>query len=299
MIKMNELKDEINETKVQLTNFIIGTSMESALQKEFYLDTQDYQWQQLFPKHITDFIKYYKNFDNDINVNIIIISPEDIFMDDYYQEPLFTTKCKDFKFDKIKNREYICIYQQITIKINIFTCPFPQLETRTDIIDKYNFFIKTHKIYGIEDLTPSISDVNFINNFYSQIKLLFAEKKFNVIVNSYATFRNIRLYDNFGLFSTLLKLAIEYKIIATEWIFNEYNFKYRMLSCGSCKVNFINFGVSYIDPLYTPHLFLKYTKITKEEVKKIKNELNDKILDRICILLKFPYGKTIYTLMTN
>jgi hypothetical protein len=291
--KIYEKKDELNEKNVQLTNFIIGTSMESALQNGHYLDTIKYQWQQLFPKHIYDFVKHYEKFDNDINVNIIIISPDDIFMDDSYCEPIFTKKCEKFKFVKIKNREYICINERVTIKIDIFSCPFPQLETRKNIIDKYNSFIEKNDIFEITNYTPTESDKKFINNFYSDIELIFAEPKFNVIINSYATFRNIRDYDNFGLFPDLLKLAIKYKIIATEWTFDERNFKYRILSNCKYTVDFLNFKVSYIDPLYSPGLISSYTKITREQIRKIKKE-DKQVFEAICLLIKFPYGKIVY-----
>lgn len=283
---LNTNISDIKDTQVQLTNFIIGTPMECALHKGDCSMAYRFQWQQLFPKHIYDFINHYSKSDNDININIIIISPDDIFMNDCYKEPFFTSECGEYKFTKIQNREYIHKNDKLTIKVDIFTCPFPQLEKRTKIITHLNIFIKNYMPYfELKDFSPTENDIKFITEFYYFFELIASNPKSNMIINSYATFRNIRDYDNYGLFPTLLNVANKYKIIATEWYFQEDNFRSRIVSKINFKIDFINYMISYVEPRYTSFLD-DYEKISTYEIKK--NSGN------ICILIKFPYYKMVY-----
>lgn len=277
---------EEEETQIQLTTLIIGTPMETALHKKDCPETYIFQWQQLFPKHIYDFIKHYSELKNNININIIIVSPDDIFMDECYHEPLFTIKCEDYKFEKIKNREYIHKSDKLTIKVDIFTCPFPQLEERTDIIEKCNTMVsKCMPFFEIKNFAPTDSDINFIDTFYCQFEKIARNPKSNLIINSYATFRNATEFGIYGLFPTLLEVANKYKIIATEWTFNESNFRTRIVSKITMTVNYFNYFVSYVEPCYVP-MMDDYEKI---ETIKLKEKPQD-----VCILIKFPYQKLVY-----
>jgi hypothetical protein len=282
-----ETKEEINnikENEVYLTNIIIGTPMEDAIHKEMCTLIYDYQWQQLFPYHIKKFIKYYTKLKKDIKVNIIIISPDDVFMDDTYHEPLLVKHCEDYNFEKIENRKYIHKNENLTIKINIFTCPFPQLEN-TETINKYNFII--HNIitdFELKNLTPTETDKNFISKFYEHLEIIASNTNSNLIINSYATFRNVPKYDNYGLFKSLLKLANKYNIIATEWTLTENNIFTKIVSKINYGYDYINYGVCYIDPDYC---CFELEKINVSEIKKSK-ELN------ICMIVKFPYNNLVY-----
>lgn len=258
----------IKEDRVQLTNFIIGTPMEDALHKKNCSNIYMFQWQQLFPYHITKFINYYEKLNNDVNVNIIIISPDDIFMDENYKEPLFTSKSTDYKFTKVKNREYNYSKEKVTIKIDIFTCPFPQLEKNKLIIRKSDELIKKIATYELDSLAPSLDDIKFIEKFYENIESIASNPLSNMIINSYATFRNVREYDNYGLFTSLLELANKYKIIATEWNFSENNYFTKIISKIKLTADYIKYDVSYIDPYYSRFLIEKYEKISLLETKK-------------------------------
>jgi hypothetical protein len=284
--RLSNANENLEENQVQLTNLIIGTPMESALHKKDCSHAYLFQWQQLFPKHIHDFIKHYSKLNNNININIIIISPDDIFMDEKYKEPLFTSYCEDYKFEKVKNREYIYKSDNLTIKVDIFTCPFPQLEERKEIIESCNRFVTAHISYfEIMDFTPTTNDINFIDIFYCHIEKLAMNRASNLIINSYATFRNVSDFGTFGLFPTLLKVANKYKIIATEWIFNESNFRMRIVSNIDLTINHFNYFVSYVEPYYVSLM---------EDYKKIhKCKLKEKSLN-VCILIKFPYYRLVY-----
>jgi hypothetical protein len=284
--QLNTNISDLKENQVQLTNFIIGTPMECALQKRDCSIEYMYQWQQLFPKHIHDFIKHHSKLDNEININIIIISPDDIFMDECYKEPLFTTECEEYKFTKIQNREYVHNNKNLTIKVDIFTCPFPQLEMRIETIEHFNNFVERFiPCFELKKFSPTEHDIKFINEFYYNIELIASNPKSNMIINSYATFRNVRDFDNYGLFPTLLEVANKHKIIATEWNFQENNFRTRIISRINYKVDYINYLISYVEPYYTSILD-DYEKISIQDLKlKSKN---------ICILVKFPYYKMVY-----
>ena len=278
--------ENLREDQVTLTVYTIGTPMECALHKGDCSMDYSFQWQQLFPKYIYDFIKHYSKFDIDINVNIIIISPDDIFMDDCYNEPLFTTQCDEYKFEKVKNREYIHSGTNLTIKVDIFTCPVPQLETRLDTIKQQNSFIEKYMPdYELEDFTPTDNDIKFINDFYRLLEVIMSNKKSNMIINSYATFKNARGYGTYALFPSLLELANKHKIIATEWNFQENNFKSRLVSKINYTVNYINYSVSYVEPCYT-YIIEDYKKVSTEYLKKRPTN--------VCILIKFPYYKMVY-----
>jgi len=282
----------IDEQTVQLTNIIIGTPMEDAINKKNIASRYKYQWQQLFPCHITEFIKHYSKTDNNININIIIISPDDNFMDEKYNEPLFLSN-HSFIFTKIKNREYIHINEKLTIKVDIFTCPFPQLETNKLMIEKNNNLIIKLPLFSLTTFEPSETDIEFITNFYRYLEIIASNPLSNLIINSYATFRNVSGYDNFGLFPSLLELANKYKIIATEWIFSEENYFSKIVSKINYTVDYINYSISYIDPDYTDFEIDFYEKISISYIKENRVDIKNKKI-KICLLIEFPYNKIEY-----
>lgn len=297
MRSYDEYLKKLKENDVCMTILILGTPMEAAIWNKQCSEKYDFQWQQLFPKYIFDFIKHYKKLNNNININIIVVSPDNIFMDEYYREPLFTIKCEDYIFKKIKNRDYIHISNNLTIKIDIFTCPFPQLEINTKNIERYNNFIqKIIDDYKLKTFEPSEEDIKFINSFYEYFERICENKKANLIINSFAVFRNVREYDNYGLFPTLLEVANKHKIIATEWNFNESNIFLNIVSKINYLINYAYFKISYVELAYTSTIILDYLKINLEEIKKLKTEYNDfrKLVNEICILIKVPYKKMVY-----
>jgi hypothetical protein len=290
--KTDERIKKMSEDQVQLTNIIIGTPMEDALQKKKCSSAYIHQWQQLFPFHITKFMNYYMKLNKKISIDIIIVSPDEVFMDSTYMEPLFMTHCWDCNFKKVKNREYVHVESGVEIRINIFTCPFPQLEKNDYQILKTNLLIKEIEKFPLQTLAPSEQDAKFINKFYSCIESIASNPSSNLIINSYATFRNVREYDNYGLFKTLLEIANKYKIIATEWHFSETNYFTHIVSKINSTIDHMKYSVCYIDPFYSRHLIEKYEKISFDEIRKI---MIDVAQGRIflCMLIKFPYGEIV------
>jgi len=293
----NYYLEKLKENDVCLTILILGTPMEAAIWNKQCSEIYDFQWQQLFPKYIFDFIKHYKKLNNNININIIVVSPDNIFMDEFYREPLFTIKCEDYSFNKIKNREYIHTSTNLIIKIDIFTCPFPQLETNTKNIYRFNNFIeKIIEDYKLKTFEPSEEDILYINSFYENFERICTNKSANLIINSFAVFRNVRDYDNYGLFPTLLEVANKHKIIATEWSFNENNIYVNIVSRINYLINYAYFKVSYVELGYTYRIISDYIKINLEEINKLKKEYNNfkKLVNEICIIIKVPYKKMVY-----
>jgi hypothetical protein len=245
---IKRLNSTINtSTNVQLTNIILGTPMEYELQKKICSSEYYYQWQQLFPYHIKTFIDYHKKTDNDININIIIISPDRIFMDDEYKEPLFTTECDEYEFTKIANREYIYTQDRITIKVDIFTCPFPQLETNILNINKMNHLLKTSSFeFELKTYTPNEDDIKFISDFYIQLDEIASNPLSTMIINSYATFKNISTIK-YALFPSLLEFADKHKIIATEWIYSVNNYIIEIVNNISSAIKHSYLPICYLD----------------------------------------------------
>lgn len=295
--KLNTNIQNLGENQIQLTNFIIGTPMEDALHKKNCSNVYIFQWQQLFPYHITKFINYYTKLKKDIIVEIVVISPDDIFMDDNYKEPLFMTYCVDYKFEKVKNREYVYSGENLTIKINIFTCPFPQLEQNKTYIMQSNRLIKVIGTYDLDCFAPSPDDIIFIEIFYEQLEAIASNPLSNMIINSYVTFRNVREYDNYGLFKSLLQLANKHKLIATEWRFSEDNHFTRIVSKINFTIDYLKYAVSYVNPDNYALTMEKYEKISPLKIKKNLSDIATGKLT-LCILIKFPYNKLVLRKIT-
>jgi hypothetical protein len=291
MDQINRLTEELvgidKDHSMNLVNIIVGTPMENALRKKDIGSSFRFQFQQLFPVHIKDFVEYAQTQDtSSINVHLIIISPDRIFMDSYYQEPIFIEENEDFSFEKIANRKYVHQKGNVKIVVDIFACPFPQLDTRLDIIRKNNLFLEKVPLIGIKNFEPSPDDVRYIRDFYSKLEIIVGLKSSHIIVNSYATFRNACGYQNYGLFPSLLTFCNTHEIIATEWTFSEHNFMSRIVSNIKMTANYIDYLVSYIDPIYTPYYILDdYEDITLKEIKAQKLSH-----PHVCIKISFPYG---------
>ena len=271
---INNMLNIPNNTKY-CVNMILGTPMEGVSKN---------QWQQLFPSHIKRFIDCYKNEYN-IKIFIIIVSPDKIFENEFYVEPEFTKCCTDFEFNKIENRYYKytgeCLKYTVDIDVNIFTCPHPEIELRIDRVIKYNNILKNNAGIDIDTYEQTEHDIFFVNNYYELLEMLFCKSvnlnvfdtenissNLSIIINSYATFKNVSGYENYNLFPRLLTLLDKYKLIATEWDFIENSFCSRIVSKIPYVVNYIKYMVNYADLQYND----------KRDGK-----------DRTCIIIDFPY----------
>jgi len=255
-----------------LVPIIIGSTMEEALFNSRTTRNNIFQYEQLFPNYIENFLEK----DNEFKfVQLIIISPDLIFNLDKY-EPIFT-KLSKYNFTKINKYEYICESNLFSIRVNIFNCPMVSVEKRTNIIEKYNLFLldlqkKNINNYDILTYTQNNYDLLLISKIYDHLENIFKythSNKVNVVINSWASFKNLYGYsENYKMFPELLKLASDYNIIATEWIFDEDNFFSIIISdyhFGNKSFKFQN--IIYVN--YYSHLVEH--KIINKYLLKFKN----------------------------
>lgn len=222
---INNLLNEINEHYVNgsqiLIPFIIGSPMEDSLAKSNTSKDNYFQFRQLFPNYINNFIQ--SNTNNKF-IQIIIISPDDIFSPQSTIKPLFRLY-ESFDFVLTNLNEYVYMDDKLTIKINIFNCPVPSLETRTNITLRYDTSLNDMEtnIYDISSYKQSQFDIEFINNFYSSLNMLFnlnTNPSIKLIINSWASFKNLDgISERYNMFPKILELATQYNIIACEWEF--------------------------------------------------------------------------------
>lgn len=221
----NELDEKYSYSDI-LIPFIIGSPMEDALAKSHTTFENIFQYSQLFPNYINKFISH--NLNKKF-IQIIIISPDNIFSPNSTHTPYFTLY-GPYDFVNTNFNEYVYSDEFIEIKVNIFNCPLPCVETRNSLIERYQPMIDrlNPNPFNITTYKQNQTDVNFINSFYSSLDKLFSKsitehrtgKNIKIIVNSCASFKNLDGYsENYGMFPNLLKLANQYNIIATEWDF--------------------------------------------------------------------------------
>ncbi len=235
------LKSEQSNSNNQLSfytlnSIILGSAMEQSIRIKNCNTDAFFQWQQLFPSYINNFISIYKPVKtNRLIVNLIIISPDKIFSDTEYREPLFIT-CSGYEFKKISNRKYIYSEDNLIINVDIFNCPFPSNDTR-DYVKKMNdFLLSKREIFACEDLESYIQTPNdkyFLERFYRTIELIFEQTNYysiSTIINSWETFKNLTGYSQYTMFKKLLELSNQYNILATEWNFIDNLFITQIIS---------------------------------------------------------------------
>lgn len=272
---IKDLPNEISNnhsSKDTLIPFIIGSSMEDMLLKSHTSKENIFQYSQLFPNYINDFISHNENKKF---IQIIIISPDNIFSNQEHK-PYFTIFTK-YDFINIKKNEYIYIDDFIEIKVNIFNCPVPCIESRNSLIIKYkNIFNNlNHNDFDITSYEQTNYDINFINYFYYYLNKLFglvSKPNIKIIINSWVSFINLQGYsENYNMFPNILKLANKYNIIATEWNFIDDLFFTKIVS----NYTFVNksFNGSYIN-YYNSDSNTKYSFIKNKFVINFNCDYN-------------------------
>ena len=233
-----------------LIPFIIGSPMEDSLAKSNSSKENYFQFRQLFPNYINNFIQTYFN-DNKF-IQIIIISPDDIFSPQSNIMPLFTVY-ESFDFVLTNLNEYIYYGEQINIRINIFNCPVPCFEIRNNLVLRYESMISELQMnqYNINSYKQTPIDIEFIDNFYSRIKRLFSLNSYPsiiILINSWVCFKNLDgIAEKYNMFPKILELANEFNIIATEWDFIDELFYTKIVSqykLGNkiffgCNINYV------------------------------------------------------------
>jgi len=238
VVKLNEFMNELfvdiiekHSDKDVLVPLIIGSVMEDFIIKSNTSSDNYFQYRQLFPNYINNFIK---SNPNNKFIQIIIVSPDNIFESESYV-PIFTLY-ESFDFVLTNPNEYLYYDESITIKVNIFNCPFPCIDSRNSLISRYETIIKTLEVnpYNILSYAQTPNDLEFIDIFYSRIDRLFSltsNSQIKIIINSWVSFKNLDgISENYNMFPKLLSLANKYNIIATEWDFIDELFYTRIIS---------------------------------------------------------------------
>lgn len=286
------------ETKL-LIPLILGSTMEDSICRDYSSKTNFFQFRQLFPNYIGNFIKTFSGVKK--HIQIIIISPDNLFEQDNYQ-PLFTAYDSRYVFKKNNLYEFelvevlnVCDEEgkqdeqgeqdnisitELSIKINIFNCPYPSIETRTSIIDKCDNLIKnidaSINSYGIETFYQTEQDIRFIGEFEQLVGMIFSlndYKNLFVITNSLVSFKNLdEPCGQYNMFKSLLKICNKYNIIATEWDYIDEFICYKIVSS-------FYFG----NKMYS-NSFVEY--VTDEEYLRLGSIDND-IIKKNILLTKY------------
>jgi hypothetical protein len=210
--------------------------MEEAILKSFTHESNIFQSSQLFPSYIKNFIEKDLTKKNKL-VQIIIISPDNLFDNiDYF--PIFTNFI-EIEFNKISLYEFMGSTLNTKIKINIFNCPFPCLESRNILAEKYNKifidFIKNPE-NKLKTFSQTSQDKIFIDEFYKNLETVLKKNDYkkndlSIIINSWVSFKNLDgVSENYSMFYKLLEISNIYNIIATEWDFVDEFFSCKIVS---------------------------------------------------------------------
>ncbi len=242
-----EIHKEHRDSEI-LIPLIIGSAMEDSISKSNTSKENYFQYHQLFPNYINNFIK---SNSNKKFIQIIIVSPDDIFSSDTLI-PTFTLY-ESFDFVLTSPNEYVYTDGKTNIKVNIFNCPFPCVDKRNSLILRYENLIKGLEFnsYKILSYHQTQQDLEFINSFYSKIERLFIlthNSLMKIVINSWVSFKNLDGYsENYNMFPKLLSLANEHNIIATEWDFVDELFYSKIISHYKFgNKNFYGIKINYV-----------------------------------------------------
>ncbi len=201
----------------------IGAAMEEVIGHNSY--EKHYQWKQLFPDHLQNFILNNKDSDT----QLIIISPNDTFSDDNYKDPVFISRTDElFDWTKIENRKYTSTKYNVTV--NIFCTMMPhddstrnkllmtQLKRKKELCEYFSW---------LSQLEQTRDDLEFTNIFYKVFgKFLDSVNNNHGIIScfSFAVFNEVtefRKYNNYAMFSEIKKLFSDDATnrLLLEWCF--------------------------------------------------------------------------------
>ena len=230
---LNDLSTNYNgKTLVHLT---IGAAMEEYLHHcnpecEEYKSLSQYQWRQLFPF----WLQLYIENNPSAYVEIIIVSPNKQFWDEYYSPLLFIEKTLNkMKWIKENNRKYTSSTYP-NIRINVFYTPFPHMcERNAPIIERYkrtNVSADVHIFETINECVQTIADRQFVNSFYTTLENMFINISRDggfISCYSFAVFNmettNSRI-SNFEMFSNVKKIISKLSLDQTlicEWYYKQ------------------------------------------------------------------------------
>lgn len=263
LVRLSEYLDNVKIDRRTLINIVIGTPMEDMNYRGKLSNKQQYT--QILGKYIYDYMEYVYEKSEDSEIEIIVISPDDIFRDEY--ELMFMSQ-EYIKFVKIDNKKYEYEYKgegiRIVVRINIFNCPMPHRETRESVIIKYN---EISRKLGLEyDFRQTEEDEEYIRKFYEKIERMMKDSKY-MIISSYAVFNNLERTTPYMMFKEMMDLGIKYDKILLEWIWNEENMFSKLISMRWRNRYVIYNDIEYglIDRYYADRMC--YIRYSEEGVK--------------------------------
>jgi hypothetical protein len=203
-----------------LLHFTIGSPMENILNSNF-------QWQQLFPIHVRNFIK-----NNNIKNQCIhiIISPDSIFSSKNNVEPKFIKETTEFDWLKQGNN-YISL--KYNYKVIIFNTMMPTYDNRNN--DYINKFININNMklqYNINfnKYIQTEFDIKFIHDFYNNFnKCVTNITQMGGIITcfSFAVFNaesNKNNINKYAMFKEIINIFNNKQTLLAEWIFYYENY---------------------------------------------------------------------------
>lgn len=186
----------------------IGAAMEEVINHDSY--EEHYQWKQLFPDHLQNFILDNKESDT----YLIIISPNDTFSDDNYKDPVFISRTNEiFDWTKVENRKYTSTKYNVTVNIFCTMMPHDDSTRNKLLMTQLKQKKELHKhFYWLDQLEQTQYDLEFTNIFYKVFgKFLDSVNDNYGIIScfSFAVFNEatvFRKYNNYAMFSEIKKL---------------------------------------------------------------------------------------------
>lgn len=226
LINMNNFFEKDTGKEI-VYHIMIGAAMEELKSQPEYI--QYSQWKQLFPQYL--FHVLYKT--PDIQIHIIIISPNSSFSDKNFETPVFIHMTKD-KFGWIKEeKEYVST--KFNVRVSIFYTMFPHIDVERN--KKHMELYRAHNIKNevpwIDKLKHSDHDISFVDrfytNFYSWVNRII-ENKCILICASYAVFCEDTPFNNvnnYKMFPGLTKVFLNNsdRLLLCEWRFRKDNTK--------------------------------------------------------------------------
>lgn len=205
----NFITDFMTHSKEKVNVHInIGAAMEEVPDHSHY-EKYDH-WMQLFPYHLQTFILGEGNMN--IETHIIIVSPNESFSNERYEDPVFIKKTNEiFDWIKKENKKYISSKYPVTI--NIFQTMFPHNDQQRNKILMDFISKRRHELIEyvpwIDNLEQTSNDVSFIEEFYKQFgKFLdhINDNKGIVICFSFAVFNEVtdyKIHNNYAMISEI------------------------------------------------------------------------------------------------
>jgi len=272
-----------------LLHLTIGAAMEEYLQNEGGShETLQWQWQQLFPFHLRQYLSSGKP------VRHIIISPNKTFEPESFVEPLFIKYTdSEYKWKLCGDRHYCSTTYDC--HVYIFCTMMPHNDSRNeDIMMKLR--VLHSRMTGLGECELFMPDTYlqtkydriFIDDFYSKLRTLVTLH----IVTGFMTCFSFAVFNqssdrscisNFAMFSEIMSLVIDsHKCVIAEWSYVPTNY---IVNATINKVT----PISYVDDTInndTKILVISDGKICSQSIYNYKYDKQSKTFFDILLIIQ-------------